>query len=391
MLAAAALAVSFSGLTAFGLAQGFSDSGQSTAASSGPVGVAPTEGSPAVSEAPADLGTGSTDVAATHQQKARADRSKQRTTAGSAKSAPTDSNVGQRRPPAGDQHSSRGSAATATVATPTVAPTTQHQRTQAATVRNTAATDPTTTSSSATAAVGACQFKPSSANTGASGTRSNLGVTTVGAGQTLANANVGSLVITGANATIRNVAVNGNILVKADGAMIDHVTARGIAISSASNATVRYSNVGYTKGDGINVTSDRGVMSRNILFSHNFVHDPRVPAGAHYDGSQVRGVDGLTINCSTYDPGPYASQFNAGVYLEDANGGTSNVKVTNNWLYGFGFSVMMDARNVTLQGNRLGGDIHWGTCYIGKRVGTAGLTSLGNVWDSSGKSLALCK
>jgi hypothetical protein len=44
---------------------------------------------------------------------------------------------------------------------------------------------------------------------------------------------------------------------------------------------------------------------------------------------------------------------------------------------------MMDARNTTLLGNQLGGDIHWNTCSLGTRVGNAGLVSTGNTRDGN--------
>jgi len=195
--------------------------------------------------------------------------------------------------------------------------------------------------------------------------------------------------VSGSNVTVRNVSVAGNVYITGDNAVIDHVTTKGIAISSASGVTVQYTNVGFGDGDGIHVTSDGDSYIKNVKLLYNYVHDPRVPASAHYDGTQVRGADGVTIACSTYDAGAYLGSFNAEIYLEDANGGTSNVTVQNNWLYGGAFSVMMDARNTKLLGNQLGGDIHWNTCYLGTRVGNAGLVSTGNTRD--GQPINLCQ
>jgi hypothetical protein len=169
--------------------------------------------------------------------------------------------------------------------------------------------------------------------------------------------------------------------------LIDHVTTQGIAISSASNVTVQYANIGYSTEDAIHVTSDRGRMVRNVVLNHNYIHDPRVPADAHFDGTQVRGADGITIKCSVYDPGPFRWTYNAGVYLEDANGGTAHARVTNNWLYGFAFPVMVDGRGSVFTNNRLGGDIKWDTCLLGKN---AAFTSYGNVWDATGAHVNLC-
>jgi len=200
---------------------------------------------------------------------------------------------------------------------------------------------------------------------------------------------VSSLEIQGTNVTVRNVSVAGGILVTGSGAFIDHVTTQGIAISSASNVTVQYANIGYSDADSIHITSDRGSYVTNVKLQYNYIHDPRVPAGAHYDGTQVRGADGVTISCSSYEAGSFLDTFNAAIYLEDANGGTSNVTVSNNWLSGSAFSIMMDARNTKLLNNQLSGDIHWDTCYVGTRVGTAGLVSSGNSRD--GVPINLCQ
>jgi hypothetical protein len=184
--------------------------------------------------------------------------------------------------------------------------------------------------------------------------------------------------------------VAGSILITGDNAMIDHVTTDGVSISSASGTTVQYANIGYSKGDGVHVTSDRGKMIRGAVLRYNYIHDPRVPSGAHYDGTQVRGVDGLTIDCSVYDPGPFQETFNAAVYLENANGGDTNVRVTNNWLYGHAFAVMVDARTSSFTKNRIGGDIKWDVCYPGKGLNSSNFTSSGNVWDTTNAKLNLC-
>ncbi len=234
----------------------------------------------------------------------------------------------------------------------------------------------------------ACGARPSASNTGAHGTRRSSGTTVLGNGAVLENANVSDLTIEGDNVKVRNVAVSGGILVTGDGVTIDHVTTKGIGISSASNVTVQYANIGFGDDDAIHVTSDRGRLVKNVSLTHNYIHDPRVSSSAHYDGTQVRGASGVTISCSNYDPGAYQSTYNAAVYLEDANGGTSNVKVVNNWLNGFGFPVMIAASGTQLLDNKLGGDIHWENCYVGDGPGNAGLVSRGNT--RNGASINLC-
>jgi Right handed beta helix region len=278
----------------------------------------------------------------------------------------------------------------ATTATPVVRPS--------VTASGTFRPSPTTSSATAAPTTGttapansSCSFKPSASTTGASGSRTNSSVRVLDDGQTLQNTDVaGNMEIRGNNVTLHNVSVAGSILVTGDNAMIDHVTTQGIGISSASGTTVQYANIGYSKGDGIHVTSDSGRMIRNAVLRYNYIHDPRVPSDAHYDGTQVRGVNGLTIDCSVYDPGPFQDTFNAAVYLEDANGGDTNVRVTNNWLYGHAFPVMVDAGTSTFTKNRIGGDIKWDVCYPGKGLNSSNFTSSGNVWDATNAKLNLC-
>jgi Right handed beta helix region len=190
--------------------------------------------------------------------------------------------------------------------------------------------------------------------------------------------------------TVRNVEVSGSIFITGNNALLDHVSATGVAISSASGTTVQYSNIAKSPEDGIHITSDRGSMVKNVVLSHNFIHTPKVPNSAHYDGTQVRGVKGLVISCSTYDPGKYREQYNAAIYLEDANGGNSNVSIEHNWLYGFGFSVMIDNSKTRITGNRIGGDPQWGTCDLGDSVRVSSLKIRDNINDETHKPEPMC-
>ncbi|MFC7494572.1 MULTISPECIES: right-handed parallel beta-helix repeat-containing protein [unclassified Nocardioides] len=236
-----------------------------------------------------------------------------------------------------------------------------------------------------------CTIRPAADNTGASGDLVADPTTVIEQDDvTLEDVRLDDVEVRGADVTLRNVEVDGNILVTGDGATIDHVTTEGIAISSASGTNVQYSNIGGSTGDGIHVTSDRGRLSRDISLTYNFVHSPDVPPDAHYDGTQVRGVDGLLVKCSTYDAGPYESTYNAGIYLENANGGDSDVAIEHNWLLGSGFSVMLDAPGTRLIGNQVGGDPRWGTCYLGPGTDPDALTIRENEDEATGEANPMC-
>jgi hypothetical protein len=235
-----------------------------------------------------------------------------------------------------------------------------------------------------------CVTKPSASNTGATGPLKDSRATVLKNGQTLENVRVKELEIQGKGVTVRNVEATGYILITGDDALIDHVSARGIGISSASGTTVQYANIGNGDGDGIHVTSDGGRLIKNVVLKYNFIHSPKVPDDAHYDGTQVRGVKGLVISCSTYDPGRYRDPFNAAIYIEDANGGNTKVSIEHNWLYGFGFSVMIDSPKTRIVGNRVGGDIHWDTCDLGDSVRLSSLKIRDNINDETHKPEPMC-
>ncbi|WP_147067514.1 right-handed parallel beta-helix repeat-containing protein [Terrabacter aerolatus] len=160
---------------------------------------------------------------------------------------------------------------------------------------------------------------------------------------------------------VDNVSIAGNVLVLGRRATLTHVSARGIAISGASKVSVSYAQIRDSAEDGIHVTSDRGPVS-DVVLAYNYVHAPDVPYDAHYDGTQVRGAERLVISCSTYDLGVWKPQYNAAIYLENANGGVRDVRIADNWINGGGYALMLDGDRVLLDGNTFGDDAHWGLC-----------------------------
>lgn len=254
-----------------------------------------------------------------------------------------------------------------------------------------ACTDPgDATVDPATAVPAACDFRPDPANTGPRGEVPFSPVTVLGDGESLENASVASLRVEGSDVTVRDVDVDGAVLVTGDRVTLDRVSADGIAISSATDVRVERSDIGPSPADGIHVTSDGPDLVRDVVLSHNLVRDPRAPPEAHYDGTQVRGVRGILIECSVYDAGKYQDTYNAAIYIENANGGARDVRIEHNWLLGSAWSLMIGTPGTTLLGNRVGGDIKWGTCYLGD-VGEGGApVERDNVLVDTGEVGDLC-
>lgn len=232
-------------------------------------------------------------------------------------------------------------------------------------------------------------MRPTAATTGAYGTRSNSSVTSLGNGQTLTDANVSTLTISGSDVTVRNVSVAGRILVTGDRVVLDRVTSKHIGVSSAQDLTVLANRVTGSTEDGLHITSDGGRWIRNVAVKDSLIDNPNPPGGAHYDGMQVRGVNGLTVECTVFDLGPYQDTYTAAVYLEPANGNNANVQIRNNWLLGGGYIVQVGSPiSASFVGNELGGSYRWGACY------DSGLTSAN--FSESGNTLngaphALCQ
>ncbi|GAA2117228.1 hypothetical protein GCM10009726_37280 [Nocardioides furvisabuli] len=224
-------------------------------------------------------------------------------------------------------------------------------------------------------------------NTGASGTLRSSSRTVLGDGARLKNAHVSELMITGTDVRVTNVRVDGALDILGENVRLKRVTAPGVGISSAVNVLVAKSNIGYSPADGIHVTSDGDRLVRNVVLRYNLVHHPEAPPESHYDGTQVRGVDGMVIRCSVYRAGPFQETMNANIFLENANGGVSDVTIARNWLYGSAWSVMISADSARLVGNRVGGDPHWGYCYLSS--GKDSIEASGNK-TTGGRRVRLC-
>jgi len=203
-------------------------------------------------------------------------------------------------------------------------------------------------SSAASARTPSCRAKPDATNTGASG---QLNVSSV---RSLAKRDSKltdvslkrTLVVSGDGSVVRNVSVNGRIIITGDDVTLDHVTAKSVILSGASHLTVSNANLSGG-GTAIYVTSDRAAAHRvsRVKLVRNYIHDPDSKKRSSYSGTHLHGAKDVTISCSNYTVG---GSGKAAIFMD---GGTSDVVVSNNWLSGGEFTVSTDAKQVTLTKN----------------------------------------
>ena len=222
--------------------------------------------------------------------------------------------------------------------------------------------------SPAASAPRSCLTKPDATNTGASGIRTASKVKAlIKPGSKLSNAELtAGLTIYGNGSTVRNVSVNGAIVVTGDRVTLDRVTAKRVIVYGASKLTVRRSNLSGG-GTAVYVASDRqrGQRASRLKLSRNYIHDPAAEARDSYSGTQLRGVQGVTITCSNYALGAYGR---AAILTENLNGGTSRLMVARNWLDGGGFTVVANAKDVALRSNTFGTSAKNGFCQADQSI-----------------------
>ncbi len=195
----------------------------------------------------------------------------------------------------------------------------------------------------------------------------------------------GDLTLTGANQVLRGSRVEGHVAVRGTGQVVEDSELGSLAVSGATSFTVRRTEVFGERGkDGIHVTSGTSPTS-DVVIEQCWIHSPQVKADSHYDGIQVRGVTGLTLRSTTIDLGPWRPEFNAAVFLEDANGGNSHVLVEGNVVNGGGYSLYVEGTDVALVGNRFGPDSRWGVLYPDHDA----FTATDNTWAADGAAVEL--
>lgn len=194
------------------------------------------------------------------------------------------------------------------------------------------------------------------------------------------------VVFTGSDLTLRNVRVTGEAIIRGDRVQVAGSEFGALSISGSDDVTVVGTEVfGRTGLDGIHITSDTGPVTR-VVIRDSLIHSPKVTATSHYDGIQVRGVDGLTLERVRIDLGAFVPQHNAALFLEDANGGNRNVTVTDSELVGGGYTLYSFASGVRITGTVFGGG-RWGNLFPRSRTGDV-VEFSGNT-DDAGRALEL--
>ncbi len=195
----------------------------------------------------------------------------------------------------------------------------------------------------------------------------------------------GDVVLTGANQVVRNSRIEGHVAFRGTGQVLEDSEIGSLAVSGATSFRASRVDIFGRQGeDGIHVTSGRAPTS-DIVIEDSWIHSPQVDPESHYDGIQVRGVVGLTLRGNTFDLGPWAPEYNAAVFLEDANGGNHDVVVERNFINGGGYSVYVEGRNVAFVDNVFGRGSRWGPLYPEHDAFRAS----GNVWADTGEPVDL--
>jgi len=192
----------------------------------------------------------------------------------------------------------------------------------------------------------------------------------------------------GNNVTIRNCRINAGLLMGGDNVKVERCEIiGGISLSGTATGSIQYNNIHHIGDDGIHITSDNGRVS-NITVAHNFVHTFTPVCGAHADGMQVRGVDGLTVFNNAIDLGAWRqvcglNTLNAAIFVENANGGNKNVTIDRNYLNGGGFLFdISTCPNTRIIKNRLGRDERFGVATVSAPAADI-VDKTGNVRDDN--------
>ena len=188
------------------------------------------------------------------------------------------------------------------------------------------------------------------------------------AGTTIADRVItGDVTFTGSNLTLRNVRVTGRLALRGDNVVVEDSTVGALTLSGTARARVSGVEISGSPGqDGVHITSDTGPAA-DVLLEDVWIHSPQVTATSHYDGLQVRGVDGLTLRRVVAELGAWKAQYNAALFLEHAYGGNHRVRVEDSRFLGGGYTMYSFATDVQVLRSTLGGG-RWGALFPGSLV-----------------------
>ena len=216
----------------------------------------------------------------------------------------------------------------------------------------------------------------------------------------------GQLIIQASNVTVKRSLIEGakgqdasvdiqagsNILIE-DSEVTDTYPAVGNDDMRVRGATVLRLNI-HGGVDGIKLFSNSTVSASWIHGLTYFAHDPGQANGhTHNDAIQILGgsnfhVTGNWLQSATMD--------NSAIQVTQSIGKISSLFISGNWADGGGCSFNFDGHNgagkqlplngITVVANRFGhtSRVYTGNCAIVDTLATHLVSSIGNVWDSSG-------
>lgn len=198
---------------------------------------------------------------------------------------------------------------------------------------------------------------------------------------------------TGSNLSFKDCKINGGVVLRlGTNIKIENCDITGgLSISGNTDVTVSGSLI-HDFDDGIHITSDTGPV-RNVKILNNLVHNPAPGCGAHADGMQLLGVDGLIVENNTIDMGPWRTvcdqdTLNAVFQIENTQGPNSNLTINHNWINGGGITARFySCSNSTFTNNRFGRDYRYQPIVIEDQNCLTDTT--GNVFEDSGEPLPL--
>lgn len=207
----------------------------------------------------------------------------------------------------------------------------------------------------------------------------------------------GGITIPGNDVTFRRCKFDGNPVFRGDGMVMEDCDVPAMTLGGQNFTVRRVRTTGRAGTDGIGVTSDVYQVETGLI-EYCYVGNGLLSAESHYDNIQVRGAIDLTIQYNNFDvladavetneESPrfgepvFDTRSNASIFLENANGGNTDILVYHNWSRVNGYYHFRPyGTNIEFIDNiciPLGDpDASEPTPFIGNRTGTTGS---GNQW-----------